>query len=432
MLPGESRQAAFTVANTGTTPFVLAASLDPVAASSTDVHFAVGVGPCPSDVVSLTPIAGTPVQVGQTQTPSQAVTYCLSVTLDPGIASSAQGTTVLDGFTLYLSANQASGGWSASLTATGSVSAGSLSVGTGGPLPALTFTNSSLSSTASVTISNSTAAGATAPSADLAVTFTGSSGPLAGVTNLVVWSAPDSSGCADTSTPGPDAVTGVWASGVTSTMSSVPAGSTRTICVRSTVNARQDAASSSGSLSFAASVQARLTLHNFSAQSSSNSTVGSSSIYPFSTLGNFWYTFRPASDLSRCLDVTGGINAAPGTLLGTWTCHTSFDPGFANQWFTLAPASGSLVGIRSAVNANLYATANGNGTVTMEVRNDLNPSQKWEPQLIGSGVFQLVNDPTGLCLAAVVTPGPLALATCNGSTSQMFAATQLTVPPPTG
>lgn len=108
MLPGESRQAAFTVANTGTTPFVLAADVDPVAAGSVDVHFAVGVGPCPSDHSELHPISGSPVAVGPIQPPSQSVTYCLSVTLDPGIAESAQNTTVLDGFTLALSADQAS------------------------------------------------------------------------------------------------------------------------------------------------------------------------------------------------------------------------------------------------------------------------------------------------------------------------------------
>jgi hypothetical protein len=107
MLPGESRQAAFTVANTGTAPFELAASLDAAAASSTDVHFAVGVGPCPTAAAALEPISGAPVQVRQTQSASQVVTYCLSVTIDPGIAASAENTTVLSGFTLYLSANQA-------------------------------------------------------------------------------------------------------------------------------------------------------------------------------------------------------------------------------------------------------------------------------------------------------------------------------------
>ena len=107
MWPGESRQAAFTVANTGSTPFELAASLDTASASSADVHFAVGVGPCPSDAAVLVPISGTPVRVGQTQSASQAVTYCLSVTLDPGIAATSENTTVLGDFTLYLSANQA-------------------------------------------------------------------------------------------------------------------------------------------------------------------------------------------------------------------------------------------------------------------------------------------------------------------------------------
>ena len=326
----------------------------------------------------------------------------------------------------------ASAAWSARLTATGSVGAGSISVGIEGPLPALTFTNSSLSSTASATISNTTA-GATAPPADLAVTFAGSPGQLAGATNLVVWSAPDASGCAASSTPGADAVAGTWANGVTLVIASLPPGETQTVCVRSTVNARQDAASSSGSLAFTATVQARLTLHYFSAQSISTSTVGTSLIYPFSTLPNFWYTFRPISDPSRCFDVTGGIYASPGAVLGTWACHTSFEPVFANQWFTLAPISGSLVGIRSAVTANLYATANDTtGAVTLETRDDSNPSQSWEPQLIHPDVFQFVNGSTGLCLAAIVNPGPLSVGACDGSDGQMFAAIQLAVAPPTG
>lgn len=107
MLPGESREAAFTVANTGTAPFELAASLDAVAAGSADAHFAIGEGPCPSNASALRPISGTPIRVGQTQPASQAVTYCLSVTLDPNISASAENTTVLAGFTLFLSANQA-------------------------------------------------------------------------------------------------------------------------------------------------------------------------------------------------------------------------------------------------------------------------------------------------------------------------------------
>ena len=107
MLPGESRQSAFTVANTGSAPFEVAASLDDAAANDPNVHFAVGVAPCAPDGTGLHPLSSSPVQVGPTQSTSQAVTFCLSVTLDPGVDASMQDASVLDGFTLSLTANQA-------------------------------------------------------------------------------------------------------------------------------------------------------------------------------------------------------------------------------------------------------------------------------------------------------------------------------------
>jgi hypothetical protein len=314
---------------------------------------------------------------------------------------------------------------------TGSVGAGSISVAIGTPLSAATFTNSSLASTTPLAISNTTA-GAGAPAGELAVTFTGASSPLSAATNLDVWTASDASECDESTAPGADAVAGTWASGVTLTIVQLAPGATQTVCVRSMVNTRQDAASSSGSQSFTASVSARLALHAFSAESSSASTVGASRIYPFSTLGDFCYTFRPSSDLGRCLDVTGGYAAAPGTVLGTFACHTSSGPTYANQWFTLAAVSGSLVGIRNAGTSNLYVTANTDGTVTMEVRNESNPLQSWEPQSRASGVFQFVNDATGLCLSAINAPGPVGVESCDGSARQAFTSTQLDVAPPTG
>jgi hypothetical protein len=324
----------------------------------------------------------------------------------------------------------ASAGWSARVTATGSVSAGSLAVAFGGALPLATFTNSSLSSTGSVSISNTTSS-ATAPPADLEVVFAGPSTPFAAATNLVVWPAVDASGCLAASTPGAGAVTGNWASGVTLAIEAVPRGATQIACVRTSVNARQDAATTTGYQSFAAGVQARLTLHAFSAQASSASAVGSALIFPFSTLGNFWYNIKPASDSTRCFDVTGGIGAVPGTVLGTYTCHTTYDPGLANQWFTLMPISGSLVAFRSSTSQNLFASASSTGAVTMQLRNVSDRAQSWEPQLQSPGLYQFVNDATGLCLSAVVgASGPTSVRECDGSAGQSFAATQLPVAPP--
>ena len=354
----------------------------------------------------------------------------------PGSAPRVSWSLVLGAilaFSALATPSAASAAWSARLTATGStVSAGSLAVVFGGSLPVVSFRNESLSATAAVMISNTTSS-ATAPPADLQVTFAGPSHPLAMVTNLVVWPVSDSSLCTATATPGAGAVTGTWTTGVTLTVTGLPAGATQAICVRNFVNTRQDAASTTGYQSFAASVQARLILHSFSAQASSSSAVGASLIFPFSTLGNFWYNIEPATDQSRCLDVNGGVDALPGTFIGTYACHTLYASGYANQWFTLSPISGSLVAIRSATTQNLFVSASSAGVVTMQLRNASDSTQSWEPQLVSSGVFQFVNDPTGLCMATVVgLSTALSMATCDGSAGQLFSANQLAVAPPTG
>ncbi|HEV7184852.1 MAG: hypothetical protein ACHP7F_02045 [Actinomycetales bacterium] len=110
MLPGETRRSTFTVANTGTAPFALEASLDSASASNGFVVIGVGPAPCSGDGTGEQTLTDTPAPVGQTQSASQAVTYCLSVTLSPEIPASAQNTTIVSAFTLFLTANQATSG----------------------------------------------------------------------------------------------------------------------------------------------------------------------------------------------------------------------------------------------------------------------------------------------------------------------------------
>lgn len=105
MLPGETRLADFTVANTGNTPFTLAASLDDATASNGDVRFAAGPAPCPDGGADLETLTETAVRIGPVQTASQALTYCLAVTLLPDVPASSQGSSIA-AFTLLLSADQ--------------------------------------------------------------------------------------------------------------------------------------------------------------------------------------------------------------------------------------------------------------------------------------------------------------------------------------
>jgi hypothetical protein len=106
MLPGESRRSTFTVANTGSAPFILAASVDAESADNHDVHFAVATAPCSPDGTGLQGLTAAPVTLGRIQ-PAQAVTYCLAATLDAEIPAGAQDSTILNEFTVDLAAAQA-------------------------------------------------------------------------------------------------------------------------------------------------------------------------------------------------------------------------------------------------------------------------------------------------------------------------------------
>ena len=307
--------------------------------------------------------------------------------------------------------------WSARVTASGSVSAGSLSVAFAGVVPTTTFINSSLSSTASVSVSNTTSS-ASAPDAELELTVSGpATSPLAAVTNVVVWTASSPSECDDAAAPGGDAVAGNWANSVTLTSAALAPGSTQNYCVRSSVATRQAAASGSGAQSFQAQLAARLVLHSFSVSATSVSDVTSAWIFPFSTLSSSWYNFMPSGQ-AACVDVSAGPNAPPGSAIGTYVC---FGSGTDFQMFTLDPLAGTLVAIRTAV-SNFNMAADPGGAVIVQVNDPSSPAQRWEPQLVSPGVFQFVNDSNGLCLTAPASFGPLSVSACDGSPGQAFTA----------
>ena len=107
MLPGETRRSTFTVANTGTTPFQLDAHVDSASAGNPYVQFTVVAAPCSTDGTGEQILTDTPVALGQPHPASTSVTYCLAVSLASDIPESAENTTILTAFTLYLTANQA-------------------------------------------------------------------------------------------------------------------------------------------------------------------------------------------------------------------------------------------------------------------------------------------------------------------------------------
>ncbi len=315
------------------------------------------------------------------------------------------------------SGSSAMAAWSARVTATGSVSAGSLSVAFAGTLPTVTLTNSSLSSTASVSVSNTTAS-ASAPPAELELTLSGpADSQLASATDVVVWPVQSPSECSDAAAPDAGAVVGDWAHPVTLTTDALPPGGAQTYCVRSSVGTRQAAASSSGAQSFATRIEASLVLHAFTASAASVSDVTSAWIFPFSTLSGSWYNLRPTG-LPVCVDVTQGPAAAPGSPIGTYPC---LGPGWIDQQFAVDPIGGSVVRIRSAI-SNFSVGVGPDGAPAVQTNDPTDPSQRWEPQLVSPGVFQFVNDFTGMCLTAPGSFQPLSVGACDGSPAQTFTA----------
>ena len=105
MLPGEARSETLTVGNTGTTSFLVAASLDAASAASAEVSWALAPGACAAPAAAAVPLGATPANIGGPLAGSAFAPYCLTVTLAPDVPADAAGTTVAD-FTLILDANQ--------------------------------------------------------------------------------------------------------------------------------------------------------------------------------------------------------------------------------------------------------------------------------------------------------------------------------------
>ena len=105
MLPGEARSATLTVGNTGTTAFLVAASLDAASAASPYLVWALAPGVCTSPAGAPVQLGASPQNVGDALIGSTFASYCLTVSLSPDVPASSAGTSVA-AFTLLLDANQ--------------------------------------------------------------------------------------------------------------------------------------------------------------------------------------------------------------------------------------------------------------------------------------------------------------------------------------
>jgi hypothetical protein len=328
---------------------------------------------------------------------------------------------------LAAGAGAASAYWSTAVTATSTATSAQLAITTANfTSNAYTFGNESLTTTGSVTVTNTTSTTSTkVPSLTLALSRLSGSSTLAANVDVTMWYQASGT-CTGSTAVGAGAVSGTWASfpGLTATLAKAASA---TYCIRSTIADRQDPALAGGTATFVPQISAALAVNNFTVSATASASAGQSTnfIYPLATVApNNWYMVKSSG---QCMDVSGGGTAAAGTVVISYPCKTSditnqewqFIQDGTTGYYDIKPRSGVGTAVRADVNGS---TAN-NSQIT--VRTDSSSAgQLWQPQLVSTGVYQLVNKLSGLCLTSFATSTTtMTQSICDGGTDQQHTLT---------
>ncbi|MGN6501438.1 MAG: RICIN domain-containing protein [Pseudolysinimonas sp.] len=320
--------------------------------------------------------------------------------------------------------------WSASGTATLGVGAATLSTTATG-WSSSTLGNETiaaaggvaLTTTGSVTITNTTSTTST-QTPTLTATFTRASGStaLAAATTVTVWPVASAATCTASATPTGGA-SGTWSTGV-SVSTPLAAGAAQVYCIRNTISDRQAAGDSSGSLTFTPQVAAQLGIGTFTGGTTATSTISTRYLYPLSSIdGADWnYIIRAGS--TWCWDVSGS-GSTDGSLLIAYGCKNNSD---TNQDFRFVDADGDGYGDiqpRHATNLRVTGAASTASGSAVDMRTATGAdAQQWQPQLVATGTYQLVNRYSGLCLSLPASStGVTTQVTCSGGADQKFTLT---------
>ena len=306
--------------------------------------------------------------------------------------------------------------WTAQATAKGSVSAGRVTATLSGDLASV-LTNAQMTTTRSVTLTNTTAGTSTQPAqTSLSLAVASGDATLASSTTLVAWPTTAAAQCTPGAAVGPGSTRSTWAAGTTMS-SSLSRGQSTTYCVRTTVGV--GAGSATGTRSLVASASATVSVGSFSATPATISgVVSTSEIRTYIVAGDYWYTNSPSGQ-ALCLDVTGGVNAAPGATLSTYACHSQTTSAYWNQQLTMVDVGGEYAVLTMRAPAGLVLQATGS-RVTVEARVVGAVTQRWSTQWLATNTWRYVNLGTGMCLTAPASAGPLTMSACAGTTNQAF------------
>lgn len=348
-----------------------------------------------------------------------------------GIAAAITGFLVLAGTTAGYAF------WNASNSVSTTVGAASLSLTTTNfTSVGYTFGNETLVTTGSVTVTNTTTTTSTQNGA-VSLTFgPAASATLAGKVTATIWTTTDAANCTAAASVPSGATTALWSANTVLT-ASLAKNASVIYCVRSSIASRETVASAGGSLSFQPMISGTITVGNFTGSTSATTTQSTQYIYPGTTTADasHWFWIRPNfsnASYNYCLDVSGASNAS-GSIIISYGCKNS---GASNQnWkFTASGAAGyytiqprHATGLRIDNNGS---TASGAGiTVNTAAGSPATATnQQWQLQLVSTGIYEMVNPLSGMCLTSPSGTGQnlgqLTQEPCAGTVNQQFKVSQ--------
>jgi hypothetical protein len=323
--------------------------------------------------------------------------------------------------------------WTKQLTATGSVTAGTVATSATVAGRASSITNDAYQTTFLVQVTNDQPVSSTyAGTSDVTVTTDPASGTgLGSLVSVAIWPVAAAEDCTAASEPASGYRSAEWSAGLTSAPVAVLPNASASFCVRgyptgSTPSPSAPAAaqnrvivaaalgSASGTQIFSPSYTATLSRGNFTAQAASRgaTAIATSLIYTYSPVDDgVWSLARPLVPADTCWNIeAGGTTSQAGLDLIAYsatTCVTSSTVG-PNERFVMIPVPGtSSFQIRadSTVATWGFLEADAAGTLVEAQSGNVDElRQIWIGQATNSG-RQFVNAATGLCLQAPATAG---------------------------
>jgi hypothetical protein len=343
--------------------------------------------------------------------------------------------TALTGFLVLAGTTAGFAYWNSSNTVSSTVGAATLSLSTTNfTSVGYTFGNDSLVTTGSVTVTNTTTTTSTQNGA-VSVTFgPATAATLAGKVTVTLWTTASAANCTAGATVPSGATTALWSASTVLT-SSLAKNASVIYCVRSSIASRETVATAGGSLTFQPKISGTITVGNFTGTATATTTQSTQYIYVAQTADtSHWNWVRPnyTTSYDYCVDVSGG-GGSNGSLVIAYGCKTSgtdnenwkFTASGATGYYTIQPrsATGLRVDDNSSAASGAGITVNTAAGAPATAKN-----QQWQLQLVSTGIYELVNAYSGMCLTSPggtdVNLGTLTQAPCSGSVLQQFVVSQ--------